>query len=206
METNRVSRTTLQLVSSDWAHLRSSPVSQRRGDNGSFTCSHPGLHGPAEHSCSKGCWERKQRKGMCRELLTQACICSLKHVGIQTRIFFCCIFPFKYASLINIIHPKQRNETKFCNRFLGHILRCLPFRCGQFWHFNLKKKQQLQSRGFFPILKNMSIQVYKIFTSYIYLYVILLSNRDKIKGYLPKLKIGFFFFHSCFYRKNILMT
>lgn len=43
------------------------------------------------------------------------------------------------------------------------------------------------------MLKNRSfIQIYKILTSYIYLYVILLSNRDKIKGNLPKLKTEFF--------------
>lgn len=34
--------------------------------------------------------------------------------------------------------------------------------------------------------------MYKILTSYIYLYAILLLNRDKIKGYLPKLKTDFF--------------
>lgn len=60
--------------------------------------------------------------------------------------FFCCIFPFKYASLINIIHPEQRNETKSCDWFFGHILGCFSFRCCQFWHFNLKKKTDYNQR------------------------------------------------------------
>lgn len=47
------------------------------------------------------------------------------------------------------------------------------------------------------------IQIYKILTSYVYFCVILLSNRDKIKGYLPTLKETEFFFHSCFYKKHI---
>lgn len=55
------------------------------------------------------------------------------------------------------------------------------------------KKKWLQSRGFFLILKNKSfIQIYKILIYYIYLYVILFYNRDKIKGNLPKLKTEFF--------------
>lgn len=170
-----------------------------------FTCSHPGLRVSVEHQCPKGCWEPKQRQGICRELLIQARICSLKHVGIQTWIFFCCIFPFKYASLINIIHPEQRNETKSCDWFFGHILGCFSFRCCQFWHFNLKKKKLITIRGFFLILKDMSfIQIYEILTSYIYLYVIWLSNRDKIKGYRPTLKTEFFSIPV--FTENIFMT
>lgn len=48
------------------------------------------------------------------------------------------------------------------------------------------------------------IQIYEILTSYIYLYVILLSKRDKIKGYRPTLKIEFFSIPV--FTENIFMT
>lgn len=48
------------------------------------------------------------------------------------------------------------------------------------------------------------IQIYEILTSYIYLYVIWLSNRDKIKGYRPTLKIEFFSIPV--FTENIFMT
>lgn len=48
------------------------------------------------------------------------------------------------------------------------------------------------------------IQIYKILTSYIYLYVIWLSNRDKIKGYLLMLKTEFF--SILVFTENIFMT
>lgn len=48
------------------------------------------------------------------------------------------------------------------------------------------------------------IQIYKILTSYIYLHVIWLSNRDKIKGYLPTSKTEVF---SIFvFTENIFIT